>query len=265
MWRSQGLCCPQGSGHVVTRPRLLLATRLRVQGTQPPAPQRISGCAAGASTPTPHPVAHDQTSRQGSQALKQIRTAVSTSLHRWHVSKLKQASPDVQNVAGVASSNSPLFRYVGGPLLCPHRTVLSTVANHQFLRLVSCCRKSTKAAKLCVLFGVAVLPGSGFAELGKNYVFMAGFWGWFLAQGCKVRFSDCKPFQAEYAEASFDRPLKLQIFSKRWRKGVWDLKAIVDSGGMPSSHSALCSVSAPTWLNRLSLLVTEAVNVLSEA
>lgn len=34
----------------------------------------------------------------------------------------------------------------------------------------------------------------------------------------------------------------LQIFTKRWRKGVWDLKAIVDSGGMPSSHSALCSV-----------------------
>ena len=34
----------------------------------------------------------------------------------------------------------------------------------------------------------------------------------------------------------------LQIFTKRWRKGVWDLKAVVDSGGMPSSHSALCSV-----------------------
>ena len=36
----------------------------------------------------------------------------------------------------------------------------------------------------------------------------------------------------------------LQIFTKRWRKGVWDLKALVDSGGMPSSHSALCSVGS---------------------
>ncbi len=33
-----------------------------------------------------------------------------------------------------------------------------------------------------------------------------------------------------------------QIFTKRLKKGVWDLKAIVDSGGMPSSHSALCTV-----------------------
>lgn len=49
------------------------------------------------------------------------------------------------------------------------------------------CRQSTAAAKLCMLFSAAVLPGSGFAELGKNYVFMAGFWGWFFAQGCKVQ------------------------------------------------------------------------------
>ena len=35
---------------------------------------------------------------------------------------------------------------------------------------------------------------------------------------------------------------RMQIFTKRVKKGVWDLKAIVDSGGMPSSHSALCTV-----------------------
>jgi acid phosphatase family membrane protein YuiD len=34
-----------------------------------------------------------------------------------------------------------------------------------------------------------------------------------------------------------------QIFTKYLKKGVWDLRAIVDSGGMPSSHSALCAVS----------------------
>ncbi len=33
----------------------------------------------------------------------------------------------------------------------------------------------------------------------------------------------------------------LQIFTKRLKKGVWDIRAIVDSGGMPSSHSALCA------------------------
>lgn len=77
-------------------------------------------------------------------------------------------------------------------------------------------RNPRPLSQLCLLLGAAVLPGKGFADLGQNYVFMAGFWGWFLAQSCK-------------------------IFTKRWRKGVWDLKAIVDSGGMPSSHSALCS------------------------
>ncbi len=31
-----------------------------------------------------------------------------------------------------------------------------------------------------------------------------------------------------------------QIFTKRIKEGVWDVTAVVDSGGMPSSHSALC-------------------------
>ena len=39
----------------------------------------------------------------------------------------------------------------------------------------------------------------------------------------------------------------LQIFTKRIKKGVWDIRAIVDSGGMPSSHSALCAVSSSRW------------------
>lgn len=33
-----------------------------------------------------------------------------------------------------------------------------------------------------------------------------------------------------------------QIFTKRVKEGVWDITAIVDSGGMPSSHSALVMV-----------------------
>lgn len=53
-------------------------------------------------------------------------------------------------------------------------------------------------------------------QLTSNYVFCVGFWGWFIAQF-------------------------LKIFTKRYKKGVWDVRAFVDSGGMPSSHSALCS------------------------
>jgi len=60
------------------------------------------------------------------------------------------------------------------------------------------------------------LPGAGFSELFNNRVLLAGFWAWFFAQFAK-------------------------IFTHRYKKGVWDLKAIVSPGGMPSSHSSLCA------------------------
>lgn len=56
--------------------------------------------------------------------------------------------------------------------------------------------------------------------------------------------------------------LLLQIFTKYLKKGVWDLKAIVDSGGMPSSHSALCAVSGVVSVLTL-LLPTQSHAVLS--
>ena len=64
----------------------------------------------------------------------------------------------------------------------------------------------------------AAAPGGAgiWADLTSNYVFVVGFCGWFLAQF-------------------------LKIFTKRYKTGVWDPRAFVDSGGMPSSHSALCS------------------------
>lgn len=40
----------------------------------------------------------------------------------------------------------------------------------------------------------------------------------------------------------------MQIFTRRIKQGRWDIRAIVDSGGMPSSHSALCTVR-PLLLN----------------
>ena len=118
-----------------------------------------------------------------------------------------------------------------------HRAVLLTTCNGVLTTDLPLCR--SPAAKICFLLSAAILPGGGFADLGKNYVFMAGFWGWFLAQTCKVQAAvaavECKLWYTYMC-------VMLQIFTKRWRKGVWDLKAIVDSGGMPSSHSALCSV-----------------------
>ena len=53
-------------------------------------------------------------------------------------------------------------------------------------------------------------------ELWSNYIFTVGFWGWFSAQF-------------------------LKIFTKWFKTGTFSLLAFVDSGGMPSSHSSLCS------------------------
>ncbi|KAI8470280.1 MAG: divergent PAP2 family-domain-containing protein [Monoraphidium minutum] len=72
------------------------------------------------------------------------------------------------------------------------------------------------APQMMAALALPVLPGAGINEIFTNRVFLAGFWAWFTAQ-------------------------TLKIFTKRLKKGVWDLRAIVDSGGMPSSHSALCA------------------------
>jgi len=45
---------------------------------------------------------------------------------------------------------------------------------------------------------------------------MTGFAAWFVAQFAK-------------------------IFTKRYKKGVWDVMAMFEPGGMPSSHSSLCA------------------------
>lgn len=58
--------------------------------------------------------------------------------------------------------------------------------------------------------------GSVWAQLSSNYVFSVGFCAWFLAQA-------------------------LKIVTTRYKKGIWRPAAFLDSGGMPSSHSALCA------------------------
>eukprot|EP00192_Tetraselmis_astigmatica_P010664 CAMPEP_0117670202 /NCGR_PEP_ID=MMETSP0804-20121206/12603_1 /TAXON_ID=1074897 /ORGANISM="Tetraselmis astigmatica, Strain CCMP880" /LENGTH=379 /DNA_ID=CAMNT_0005478437 /DNA_START=54 /DNA_END=1193 /DNA_ORIENTATION=+ len=76
-------------------------------------------------------------------------------------------------------------------------------------------RVSLAAAFACTL-GWPTISFIALTGIFHNYVFLVGFWAWFIAQFMK-------------------------IFTYKARKGVWRLKAFVDSGGMPSSHSALCT------------------------
>jgi acid phosphatase family membrane protein YuiD len=53
----------------------------------------------------------------------------------------------------------------------------------------------------------------------------------------------------------------MQIFTKKMKQGIWDLRAIVDSGGMPSSHSALCTVRPrPCGASRDVLLLSNVID-----
>lgn len=126
----------------------------------------------------------------------------------------------------------------------------------------------------------AAAGGSAWSQLTSNYVFCVGFWGWFIAQFLKVRGEPlsrrCTGTARQHALAGscpvaeacgfvplwhvllaalqqaaargkvVERQVRSlpppQIFTKRYKTGVWDLRAFVDSGGMPSSHSSLCSV-----------------------
>lgn len=70
---------------------------------------------------------------------------------------------------------------------------------------------------------LAPLASSSFwAEITSNVIFMAGFWGWAVAQVAKV-------------------------FTYYIKKGKWDLSQLVASGGMPSSHSSLCMVRSHSY------------------
>ena len=90
-------------------------------------------------------------------------------------------------------------------------------------------------------FEAPVLPGDGLSDLLLNRTFWAGFWAWFFAQFLKVRHS------SRCVNAGLECILirvRPQIFTEFYKKGVFDITAFCKSGGMPSSHSALCAVGA---------------------
>jgi len=73
-----------------------------------------------------------------------------------------------------------------------------------------------KADNLTVLCTAPLLAGfsSAIQDLTGNHIFMSAFSSWLLAQIAK-------------------------LFTSSYREGTWDYKVMFDSGGMPSSHTAL--------------------------
>jgi len=71
------------------------------------------------------------------------------------------------------------------------------------------------SAATVIALGWPTIPLENLSGVFSNYVFQVGFVAWFIAQSGK-------------------------IFTYRARKGKWRLRACLDSGGMPSSHSSLC-------------------------
>mmetsp|Transcript_22342 Transcript_22342/g.66582 ORF Transcript_22342/g.66582 Transcript_22342/m.66582 type:complete len:345 (-) Transcript_22342:426-1460(-) len=97
---------------------------------------------------------------------------------------------------------------------------LPSASSPERLRAAPAIGTATAAAAAAVVAapiaaGVAAEP-TGIAALLANKVFMAGTVAFLAAQIGK-------------------------IFTERYKKGVWDIRNFVAAGGMPSSHSSLCS------------------------
>lgn len=75
-------------------------------------------------------------------------------------------------------------------------------------------------------------------DLRDNLSFVAGFWGWFIAQASLAR--ACILPDITFPKRHVHDAQVMKVFTYRYKKGEWNLKALVDSGGMPSSHSSLC-------------------------
>ena len=75
------------------------------------------------------------------------------------------------------------------------------------------CARPFRSMMFC-LVPVCSSVSSALADLSGNHVFMSAFWSWFIAQIAK-------------------------LFTAWYREGTWDYKVMFDSGGMPSSHTAL--------------------------
>ena len=134
-----------------------------------------------------------------------------------------------------------------------------------------------QAMTLAAVLVMPQLNGHCWGDLfTRNYVFKSGFCAWLLAQTMKVPLlafiTNNARMHAVPAAGTVHTLIGLrkvlyrmahacsQIFTKRVKKGVWDLKAIVDSGGMPSSHSALCTVRSCSYTHGRYMFVSEGMH-----
>lgn len=79
-----------------------------------------------------------------------------------------------------------------------------------------CLTRGTDSSARLLAMSALVCPTASWGDLMTNCVFMTGFWAFLLAQVGKV-------------------------FTERFKKGKWDIRAMVSPGGTPSSHASLCA------------------------
>lgn len=112
----------------------------------------------------------------------------------------------------------------GAGMSTPHdrfMALVSRMMNTKFLSWLTTTKKNKTPLMYTALCAIPFLPlpaavVGAWNQVTSNYVFVVGFWGWFLAQFFK-------------------------IFTKWYKTGVFSVGAFFDSGGMPSSHSSLCA------------------------
>ncbi|KAI8109250.1 hypothetical protein M9435_005662 [Picochlorum sp. BPE23] len=112
---------------------------------------------------------------------------------------------------------------VGADMSTPHDKLMALVSRVMNTKVLSwLVAKKNKAplmyTALCAIPFLPLPPAvvGAWNQITSNYVFVVGFWGWFLAQFFK-------------------------IFTKWYKTGIFSVGAFFDSGGMPSSHSSLCA------------------------
>eukprot|EP00204_Picochlorum_oklahomense_P002587 CAMPEP_0118798128 /NCGR_PEP_ID=MMETSP1161-20130426/547_1 /TAXON_ID=249345 /ORGANISM="Picochlorum oklahomensis, Strain CCMP2329" /LENGTH=335 /DNA_ID=CAMNT_0006725433 /DNA_START=49 /DNA_END=1056 /DNA_ORIENTATION=+ len=112
---------------------------------------------------------------------------------------------------------------VGAGMSTPHDKLMALVSRVMNTNVLSwlVAKKNKTPLMYTALCAIPFLPlppavVGAWNQITSNYVFVVGFWGWFLAQFFK-------------------------IFTKWYKTGIFSVGAFFDSGGMPSSHSSLCA------------------------
>lgn len=228
------------------------------------------GPVPGSQQPAPLVERLAATVQRAAAAFMEQRAAASLQLQRWGWRRLATPPPVP------APPRSFCCPIVPACVLAQWK-LPSTILLHSRLTGVSSSSSSSGGSSACQRLGslallaaaaAGPLPGASIlADLRSNYVFCVGFCGWFLAQFLKIftkvgaapgsgvnsaRFCCCLQWLASApgtrtllcVPQALSRTLQHALFllpMQAYKTGVWDVRAFFDSGGMPSSHSSLCS------------------------